>query len=175
MENLNKDPGPVNHGCGNWLFIWKRFHPHPTAKSGCAREVLGQAAATPVPSQRGVCCSILMTKTRAGARSHYHTLICLKRAGLTIQSAGVHRNPVKAKLGLGVGGVGKSITKGRNYPCFLSSKTRAARFQNAVGLHQNHGYLHASQWVYSCIEQEAPPHCTVISPLLLSLSLLLKQ
>lgn len=32
----------------------------------------------------------------AGTRSHYHTLICLKRAGVTIQSAGVHRNPVKA-------------------------------------------------------------------------------
>lgn len=81
----------------------------------------------------------------------------------------------ESKAGIGGGGVGKSITKGRNYPCFLSSKTRAAHFQNAVGLHQNHGYLHASQWVYSCIEQEAPPHCTVISPLLLSLSLLLKQ
>lgn len=125
MEDLNKDPGPVNHGCGNRLFICKRFHPRPAAKSGCTREALGQAATTSVPSQRGVCCSILMTKTREGARSRYHTLICLKRASLTIQSAGVQRNPEKARLELG--GV-MSITKGRNNPRFLSPKTRAAQF-----------------------------------------------
>lgn len=125
MEDLNKDPGPVNHGCGNQLFICKRFHPRPTAKSGCTREALGQAATTSVPSQRGVCCSILMTKSRKGARSRYHTLICLKRASLTIQSAGVQRNPAKARLELG--GV-MSITKERNNPRFLSPKTRAAQF-----------------------------------------------
>lgn len=73
------------------------------------------------------------------------------------------------------GGGWASITKERNNPRFLSPKTRATQFRNAVGLHQNQGYLHAFQWVYSCIKQEAPPHCTVISPLLLSLSLLLKQ
>lgn len=100
MEDLNKDPGPVNHGCGNRLFIWRRFHPRHAAKSGCTREVLGQAETSSVPSQRGVCCSILMTKNREGARSRYHTLICLKRASLTIQSAGVQRNPVKARLEL---------------------------------------------------------------------------
>lgn len=104
MEDVNKDPGPVNHGCGNRLFIWKRFHPRPAAKSSCTREALEQATTTSVPSQRGVCCSILMTKTREGARSRYHTLIYLKRASLTIQSAGVLRNPVKARLELGGGG-----------------------------------------------------------------------
>lgn len=128
MEDLNKDPGPVNHGCGNRLFIWKRFHPHPTAKSGCAREVLGQAATTPVPSQRGVCCSILMTKTRAGARSHYHTLICLKRASLTIQSAGVHRNPVKAKLGLAVRGGGQVNNKREKLPLLFVFQNKGCPF-----------------------------------------------
>lgn len=57
---------------------------------------VGTGRSCSVPSPKGVCCSILMTKKGAGARSRYHTLICLKRASLTIQSAGVRRNPVKA-------------------------------------------------------------------------------
>lgn len=111
MEDLNKDPGPVIHGCGSLLFIWTRFHPRPAAQSDCTREALKQAATTSVPSQRGVCCSILMTKTREGARSRYHTLICLKRASLTKQSAGVQRNPVKARLELGGGHVNNKREK----------------------------------------------------------------
>lgn len=42
----------------------------------------------------------------------------------------------ESKAGVGGGG-GTSITKERNNPCFLSSKTRTAQFQNAVGLRQN--------------------------------------
>lgn len=42
-------------------------------------------------------------------------------------------------------------------------ETRAAQFQNAVGLHQNQGYHHAFQWVFSCIKKEALLHSTVTS------------
>lgn len=124
MEDLNKDPGPVNHGCGNQLFIWRRFHPRPAAKSGCTREAPGQAATSAVPSQRGVCSSILMTKNRAGARSRYHTLICLKRASLTIQSAGVQRNPVKARLELGGKG-GHVNNKREKQPSLFVSQNKS--------------------------------------------------
>lgn len=89
--------------------------PAPSPSRVAHGETLGQAATTPVPSPRGVCCSILITKTREGARSRYHTLICLKRASLTMQSAGVPRNQVKAKLELGVGG-GHVNNKRENQP-----------------------------------------------------------
>lgn len=68
MEDLNKDPGPVNHGCGNQLFIWKRFHPRPAAKSGRAREALGQAATTPVALSEGCVLLHINDKAQTGSK-----------------------------------------------------------------------------------------------------------
>lgn len=92
--------------CSTW--VWPQaFHmeemPPPACfcQSGCTRDRAGRGSSHSVPSPRGVCCSILMTKKGAGARSRYHTLICLRRGKLTKQSAGVHRNPVKAGGGGG--------------------------------------------------------------------------
>lgn len=100
MEDLNKDPGRAKDGCGHRLFIWRRGAlPTATPHHNPVRLLMrsaGTGSSYSVPSPRGVCCSILMTKRGAGARSRYHTLICLKRASLTMQSAGVHRKGVKA-------------------------------------------------------------------------------
>lgn len=136
MEDLNKDPGPC------WSRVWPQaFHmeercspnhtpppslPSSLLPSGCTCEVRGTGSSFSVPSQRGVCCSILMTKSGAGARSRYHTLICLKGAGLTIQSAGVHRNPVKAR--------GLRQWQRTETTSLFVPETRAARFQSAAGL-----------------------------------------
>lgn len=127
----------------------------------------GTGSSYSVPSPRGVCCSILMTKRGAGAKSRYHTLICLKRASLTIQSAGVHRNPVKAG--------GCVNDKRQQQPHFLSLQQGPPNLRVLLVFHQNQGYLHAFQWGYSCIKKEALLHSTVISLLLLSLPLWLKQ
>lgn len=123
MENLNKDPGPVKYGCGHRLFIWRRCStpPPPTAPVRLHMGRAGTGSSYSVPSLRGVCCSILMTKKGAGARSRYHTLICLKRASLTIQSAGVHRNPVKAG--------GCVNDKRQKQPHFLSLKQGPPNFR----------------------------------------------
>lgn len=121
MENLNKDPGPVKYGCGHRLFIWRRCSPPPTAPVRLHMGRAGTGSSYSVPSPRGVCCSILMTKKGAGARSRYHTLICLKRASLTIQSAGVHRNPVKAG--------GCVNDKRQKQPHFLSLKQGPPNFR----------------------------------------------
>lgn len=101
-------------------------HSLPTLP-GCTCEVQGPTEATLCPFLGGVCCSILMTKKGAGARSHYHTLICLKRARSTIQSAGVHRNPVKAG-----GCVSDKRQKQPHF--FFVPGTRPAQFQSAVRL-----------------------------------------
>lgn len=89
--------------CSTW--VWPQaFHmeemppsPLPLLSVRLHMGRAGRGSSHSVPSPRGVCCSILMTKKGAGARSRYHTLICLRRGKLTIQSAGVHRNPVKAE------------------------------------------------------------------------------
>lgn len=143
MENLNKDPGPVKDGCGHRLFIWRRDAPPPVRLHMWSA---GTGSSYSVPSPRGVCCSILMTKRGAGARSRYHTLICLKRASLTIQSAGVHRNLVKAG--------GCVNDKRQKQPHFLSLKQGPPNFRVLLVFHQNQGYLHAFQWGYSCIKKK---------------------
>lgn len=68
-----------------------------------------------------------------------------------------------------------SMTKDRNNLTFLSLRQGLPNFRVLLGFHQNQGYLHAFQWVYSCIKNRALLHSTVIPLLLLSLSLWLKQ
>lgn len=165
MENPNKDPGTVKDGCGHRLFIWRRGAPAPSQVAHV--KCRGRQQLLCALSEGCVCCSILMTKRGAGARSRYHTLICLKRASLTIQSAGVHRNPVKAG--------GCVNDKRQKQPHFLSLQQGPPNLRVLLVFHQNQGYLHAFQWGYSCIKKEALLHSTVISLLLLSLSLWLKQ
>lgn len=126
MENLNKDPGP----CSTW--VW----PQGFSYGGCAPAAppppppplplsvrlhtgrAGRGSSHSVPSPRGVCCSILMTKAGEGVRSRYHTLICLRRGGPTMQSAGVRRNSVKADGGRRSGAT-TPMTKGRNSLTFF--------------------------------------------------------
>lgn len=121
--------------------------PLPFLQSGCTcEEKEGTGSSYSAPSPRGVCCSILMTKRGAGARSRYHTLICLKRASLTIQSAGVHRNPVKAG-GVGCGGGDGCINdKRQKQPHFFVHEARgSAQFQSAVLLSPKNpkdGFMH---------------------------------
>lgn len=153
MGNLNKDPGSVEDGCGHRLFIWRRDAPCPPSQSGCTCET---GSSNSVPSPRGVCSSILMTKRGTGARSRYHTLICLKRASFTIQSAGVHRNPVKAG--------GWVIDKRQKQPHFLSLKQGLPNFRMPLGFHQNQGYLHAFQWGHPCIKKKAVLLSPVVKP-----------
>lgn len=97
-------------------------------------------------------------------KSLSYTHLFKKRASLTIQPAGVRRNPVKAW--------GSCVNDKRwKQPHFLWLKQGL----RAVGLYQNQGHLYAFQWVYSCMKKEALLHCTVISLLLLSHSFILNN
>lgn len=99
----------LNMGVATGLFIWRMCprsspSPRPPPLPLSVRLHMGRAgrgSSHSIPSPRGVCCSILMTKTGEGVRSRYHTLICLRRGSPTIQSAGVRRNSVKAGGGSG--------------------------------------------------------------------------
>lgn len=121
------------------------------------RQLLRAASLLP-PLRGGVCCSILMTKREAGARSHYHILICLKRAPLTIQSAGVRRNPAKA----GGGCVNDKRQKQPHF--FFLHKTRVTEFQSTVRLlPKTQDRLHAFQW-WSVPTQRKRHNCAEQSP-----------
>lgn len=154
--SLNKDVAPVTDGCGSRLFNWSRFSPHPSTSCSSRLHKWSDGTSYSFPSPRGVCCSILMTKRGAGARSHYHTLICLKRASFTIQAAGVHRNPVKA---------GGCITDKKETAFFFFCPRSKGYpvWERCLFFNQCRGQLHVFQWDRSCT---APS-----SLLLLSLSL----
>lgn len=89
----------LNMGVAMGLFIWRMCPRSPSSATLCHSGLhmgrAGRGSSHSVPSPRGVCCSILMTKTGEGVRSRYHTLICLRR-GRTRQysrrgSAGIQR------------------------------------------------------------------------------------
>lgn len=94
---------------------------------------------------------------RGTKKSLSYTHLFKKRQNLTIQSAGVRRNSVKAGGAVGVVVVVVPMTKGRNSLTFFVPKTRGRprKFQTAAGLHRNRGILHAFQWVCSCIKKGA--------------------
>lgn len=118
--------------------------PHPSSSSSSSRlhkYSAGTGRSYSFPSPRGVCCSILMTKRGAGARSHYHTLISLKRTSYTIQAVGVHRNPVKA---------GGCVIDKRETTTFFVSGAKATQFESVVFFKQSRGQLHVFQWDRSC-------------------------
>lgn len=144
MENLNKDPGPARDGCGHGLFIWRRtppLHHPPTTPSQVAHVMWSAGSSYSVPSPRGVCCSILMTKRGAGARSHYHTLICLKKKESRLHNT-VGRSPQEIQWKPG----GCVNDKREKQPHFFCPRDKGCPISECRwAFHQNRGDLHAFQ------------------------------
>lgn len=125
MEDLNKDPGLVNHGCGKPAFHMEEIPPPPH------RQVRLRAGSAGIGSDyfcalsEGCVLLHINDKDQRGSKKSlsYAHLFKKSQPHNTVSRSPKESSESKA----GVGGV-TSITKGRNNPRFLSPKTRAARF-----------------------------------------------